>query len=85
MSNYTINDLRVDLAETIRAVRERTMTVDEARAVSELGQTLINSAKVEVDMLKTMGRRHLTPTGFVPLEHEDTLTRQERQAALEAR
>ena len=76
---YTIRDLRADLAATIRALREKTMTVEEARAVSEVGQTLINSAKVEVDMLRVLGRRQVTSTGFVPLEHEDTLAQQERR------
>jgi hypothetical protein len=31
------------------------MEVERARAVSEVAQTLINSAKVEIDMLKVVG------------------------------
>lgn len=78
--SYTITDLRADLAASIKAVREKTMSVEEAKAVSDLGQTMINSAKVEVDMLKTFGRRNTSSTGFVPIEHPDTLDRQDRKA-----
>ena len=80
MSNYTINDLRGDLAETLRKLRDGdpNMTIEKAKAISELGQTMINSAKVEVEFIKTVGRGRTSPTGFVPITHEDTLDRQER-------
>jgi len=78
---YTINDLRGDLAETIKALRngDEKMTVEKAKTISDLAQTMINSAKVEVDMLRTVGRGRMTPTGFVPIEHQDTLDAQETQ------
>jgi hypothetical protein len=80
MSNYTINDLRGDLAETLRKLRDGdpNMTIEKAKAISEIGQTMINSAKVEVEFIKTVGRGRTSPTGFVPITHEDTLDRQER-------
>lgn len=76
---YNITDLRADLAGTIKALREgdEKMTVDKAKAVSELAGRMIDSAKVEVDMLRTIGRGRMKPTGFVPLEHQDTLDEQE--------
>lgn len=79
MSNYTINDLRGDLAETLRKLRDGdpSMNVEKAKAISELGQTMINSAKVEVEFIKTVGRGRTSPTGFVPITHEDSLDRQE--------
>ena len=79
MSEYTITDLRGDLAETIRALRtgDEKMTVEKAKAIEGLAQTMINSAKVEVDMLKTVGRGRFTPSGFLPLEHKDTLDHQQ--------
>ena len=78
--SYDVNSLRQDLAETIRALRsgDASMTVEKAKAISELGQTIINSAKVEVDMLRAVGTRVMTPTGFVPLAGQgDTLDKQD--------
>ncbi|RZZ82356.1 hypothetical protein [Pseudoxanthomonas winnipegensis] len=83
MSDYTINDLRGDLAATIKALREGDpkMDVAKAKAIGDLAQTMINSAKVEVDMLRTVGRGRMKPTGFVALDHQgDTLDRQETGA-----
>lgn len=34
---------------------------------------MINSAKVEVEALKTIGRGKMQPTGFIAIEHKDTL------------
>lgn len=78
---YNINDLRADMAATIKALREgdEKMTVDKAKAIAELGQTVINSAKVEHDMIRAVGNRVMAPTGFVPLAaKEDTLDQQDR-------
>lgn len=80
MSDYTINDMRGDLAATIKALREGDpkMDVAKAKAIGDLAQTMINSAKVEVDMLRTVGRGRMKPTGFVALGNEgDTLDGQE--------
>lgn len=71
--SYTVTDLRDDLAATIKALRsgDAGMTVEKAKAISELGQTMINSAKAEVEMLKVIGRRHTAPaSGFIPLESQ---------------
>lgn len=78
MSDYTINDLRGDLAETIGALRrgDEQMSVDKAKAIGDLAQTMINTAKVEVDMLKTLGRGRMQPTGFLAIDHKDTLDEQ---------
>lgn len=82
--SYTVTDLREDLAATIKALRsgDEKMTVEKAKAISELGQTMINSAKAETEMLKTLGRRNTTPaSGFIPLESPpDSLDLQERGA-----
>lgn len=81
MTDYTINDLRTDLAGTIKALRDgdEKMSIEKAKAISEIAQTIINSAKVEVEMLKTVGRGRMTPTGFVPLENKDTLDLQQQE------
>lgn len=79
-SNYTVNDLRADMAATIKALREgdAAMTVEKAQAISDLGQTIINSAKVEVDMMRALGHRNVANTGFVSIPRApDTLEGQD--------
>lgn len=73
-----ITDLRAELFATMRALRdkENPMDIARAKAVADVAQTIINSAKVEVDMLQTVGRR-LEPTGFIGNRPQDTLDRQE--------
>lgn len=47
--------LRAALFDTLAAVKAGTMELDRARAVNELGKTLIDSAKVEVEYLRATG------------------------------
>lgn len=54
--NENINDLRTVLFETLRGVKEGTIEIDRAKAVSELSQNIINTAKVEIDYAKAGGR-----------------------------
>jgi hypothetical protein len=77
-----IEDLRDHLFETIEALRddEKPMDIARAKAVAEVAQTIINSAKVEVDFIvatdrtsgsafiDTTARRDLPPAGRT-LEH----------------
>lgn len=51
MSN-DIHALRAALFETLRGVKDGTLDLDKARAVNEIGKTLIDSARVEVEYLK---------------------------------
>lgn len=48
----TIQDLREVLFQTIEGVRNNSVELDKARTINELGKTLIDSAKVEVDFLR---------------------------------
>ena len=48
----TINDLRDAMFETMTALKEGKITIEQAKAVSEIGQVIINSAKVEVDYIR---------------------------------
>lgn len=52
-----LTDLRNHLFVTLEALQdpEKPMDLDRARVVSDVAQTIINSAKVEVDLLKTLG------------------------------
>lgn len=53
-----IEDLRDHLFATLEALRdpEKPMELDRARAISEVAQTIINTAKVEVDYAKVVGK-----------------------------
>jgi hypothetical protein len=51
----TLNDLRETLFATLQAVKDGTLDLDRARAVNEIGKTLVDTAKVEVDYLRAAG------------------------------
>ena len=56
MSN-TIVGLRADLFATLRGLKDGTIDIDRARAraITDVGQAIIASAKVEVDYIKAVG------------------------------
>lgn len=56
-----IDDLRNHLFATIESLLDEDdpMELDRAKAVADVAQTIINSAKVEVDYLKATGRTEL--------------------------
>ena len=69
MAKDKIQDLRHHLFETIEMLKDGDIEIDKAKAISEVSQVIINSAKVEVQFLKEMGsNRH---TGFIQLENND--------------
>lgn len=61
-----IEDLRNHLFATIEALldEDNPMDLDRAKAVSQVAQTVINSAKTEVDFLKATGA--MEGSGFIP-------------------
>ena len=56
MAKNRITDLRNHLFETLERLTdpENPMDLERARVVSEVAQTIINSAKVEVDLVKAV-------------------------------
>ena len=69
MAKDKIQDLRHHLFETIEMLKDGDIEIDKAKAISEVAQVIINSAKVEVQFLKEMGsNRH---TGFIQLDNPD--------------
>lgn len=50
-----INALRAHLFDALQAVKNGSISIEQAKAVSEIGQTIINSAKLEVDYCKATG------------------------------
>ncbi len=62
-----IPDLRDHLFDTIEQLKTGKMELQTAKAITNAAQTIINSAKVEVDFIKAMGGIG-EGTGFIPLE-----------------
>ncbi|MDE3022956.1 MAG: hypothetical protein KGI54_14050 [Pseudomonadota bacterium] len=60
-----IDTLRDNLFETLAALRdkENPMDIDRAKAISDVAQTIINSAKVEVDYMRITGG--ISASGFI--------------------
>lgn len=52
-----LEDLRERLFDAIDGVKSGSLTVDKARAINDLGQAIINSAKVEVDYLRVSAEK----------------------------
>lgn len=59
-----IDDLRNHLFLALEKLHDGDMEIDRARAISDIAQTIINSAKVEVDFLKATDS--VKGTGFIP-------------------
>lgn len=51
----SIEDLREALFATLQGVKDGSVDVEKARAVNELGKTICDTAKVEVDYIKASG------------------------------
>lgn len=62
----TIEDLRTHLFATLRDLRnkENPLDIDCAKAIADIGRVIVDSAKVEVDFLRTTGA--LKSTSFIP-------------------
>ena len=56
MARNKLTDLRDHLFETIEALKDpdKPMDVARAREISNVAQTIINTAKVEIDMMKAV-------------------------------
>lgn len=53
----TVNDLREHLFAALDALKDKDnpMEIERARAVSDIAQTIINTAKIEIEYLKVNG------------------------------
>jgi len=69
MAKNKISDLLDHLFETLEALKDKDQPMDLARAkaISDVAQTIINVAKVEVDMVKAVGAEVPTTGGFFNL------------------
>lgn len=66
-STNDITELRSHLFDALRALKDKDkpMDIERARAVSDMAQTIINSAKVEVDFVRATGNPG--NSNFIPL------------------
>lgn len=60
----TVEDLREHLFATLQGLRDKSLDIKEAEAVAKIAQVIVNSAKVECDMVIATGQR---PSGFITL------------------
>lgn len=67
MPKNKIEDLRNHLFATIESLLddEKPMELDRAKAVADIAQVIVNSAKVEVDYVKATEKSRAT-SGFFP-------------------
>jgi len=67
MSN--LQTLRQHLFDTLAGLKADTIKIDQARAINETAQVIINSAKVEVDFMRYSGK--VVASEFMQLEAPD--------------
>lgn len=53
----TIQDLREHLFAAIEGVRAGTVSIEQAKTISDLSQVIVNTAKVEVEFVRATERR----------------------------
>lgn len=67
MARNKIEDLRNHLFATLEGLldKEEPIEIDRAKAVADVAQVIVNSAKIEVDFIKATGGNK--GTGFIPV------------------
>lgn len=72
MAKNKITDLRDHLFATLEDLRdpEKPMDLERAAMVSQVAQTIINSAKVEIDMVKAINATSPANSAFFNLPEE---------------
>lgn len=58
-----IEDLRETLFDTMEGIKAGTIDVEKAKAITNIAQVIVNSAKAEVDFLKNVNVQG--NTGFI--------------------
>lgn len=68
-----IEDLRETLFDTIEQVKNNKIDVDKARAIRDIAQVIVNSAKAEVDFLKHVSQQG--NTGFIGSSNQKQISK----------
>lgn len=74
MQSNTIKELREHLFDALRGLKDGSMNIETAEAMSTVSQTIINSAKMEVDYMKVTGNTSQALT-FVDVQETDPVER----------
>lgn len=82
MARNRMSDLRDHLFAALEGLsdKENPMELDRAEAIAAVGQVVINSAKVEVELIKAVGG--LPGSTFFEVNREDTLPQLGRRKEL---
>jgi hypothetical protein len=82
MPKNTMNDLRNHLFETLEALKDedKPMDIDRAKAVAQVAQQLIESAKVEVKFMEVTGAAPGNDFFEQPAPRRPALTATKREA-----
>lgn len=54
-TDNTSTGLRKILFDTLRGLKDKTVDIEQAKAISDVSQTIINSVRAEIDFAKTTG------------------------------
>ena len=65
MARNKITDLRDHLFETLERLKEGDIDIATAKAMADVGQVIINSAKIEIDFIRATGSTK--DSGFIKL------------------
>lgn len=70
MAKNKITDLRDHLFETIEMLKDdenKTMSIDKAKAIAEVSQVIINTAKLEIEFIRATDQMEgmYKTTGFI--------------------
>lgn len=68
MSTKTMDDLRAHLFAALDGLRNKSMDVSTAKAMCEVGQTIVNTAKAEADFARATGGRVIS--NLIPASEE---------------
>lgn len=65
-----VDSLRAILFDTLRGVKSGSVSVDKAKSINETAQSIINTAKVEVEYLKVTGQKAMKTKFLAPQTDE---------------
>ena len=77
-----ISALRSTLFSVLEGLKDGTCKIDQAKAINETAQTLINTAKVEVDFMRASGKT--IDSDFLPAIQAPEAARDSTRKALTA-
>ena len=77
MAKNKIQDLRDHLFETIELLKDEDekMPVEKAKAIADVAQVIINTAKLEIDFIRATDRTdgYYPSTGFIEFEQKKSI------------